>query len=91
MREAHIHGYCDVPSVAPGERIRFHVSCEEEGSYRADVVRLVHGDTNPAGPGFKEEVVETDANAEYPARFQPTHAGSHVIVEDGAGCMPRRG
>ena len=41
MREAHIHGYCDVPSVAPGERIRFHVSCEEEGSYRADVVRLV--------------------------------------------------
>ena len=83
MREANIHGYCDVPSVAPGERIRFYVSCEEEGSYRADVVRLVYGDTNPAGPGFKEEVVETDANAEYPARFQPTHAGSHVLVEDG--------
>ncbi len=82
MREANIHGYCDVPSVAPGERIRFYVSCEEEGSYRADIVRLIHGDTNPAGPGFKEEVVETDANAEYPARFQPTHAGSHVLVED---------
>jgi hypothetical protein len=33
----------------------FYVSCEEEGSYRADVVRLVYGDTNPAGPGSRRK------------------------------------
>ena len=37
----------------PERRIEFKVSCEEPGSYRADVVRLIHGDTNPAGPGLQ--------------------------------------
>ena len=83
MRKATIHGYCDRLSVAPGEPIEFKVSCEEPGTYRADVVRLVHGDTNPAGPGFKEEVVETDANGDYDGRLQPTDAGSCIVVEDG--------
>ena len=83
MRKATIHGYCDRLSVAPGERIEFKVSCEEAGTYRADVVRLVHGDTNPAGPGFKEEVVESDANGDYDGRLQPTDAGSCIVVEDG--------
>ena len=50
MRKTSIHGYCDVPSAAPGEKIRFYVSCDEPGTYRADVVRLIMGDTNPAGP-----------------------------------------
>jgi len=77
-----IHGYADRLSVAPGEPIAFKVSCEEAGRYRADVVRLIHGDTNPAGPGFMEAVVETQVNGEYPARFQPTDAGSCVVVED---------
>ena len=83
MRKATIHGYCDRLSVAPGEPIEFKVSCEEPGRYRADIVRLVHGDTNPAGPGFKEEVVETDANGDYDGRLQPTDAGSCILVEDG--------
>jgi N,N-dimethylformamidase len=88
VRKTSIHGYCDVPSVAPGERIRFYVSCDESGSFRADVVRLIMGDTNPAGPGFKEEVVQSAANGEYPARFQPTYAGSHVLVDDGGKLSP---
>ena len=77
-----IHGYADRLSVAPGEPIEFKVSCEEEGSYRADIVRLIHGDTNPAGPGFKEEVLETEVSGERPGRFQPTDAGSCVVVDD---------
>jgi N,N-dimethylformamidase len=83
MRKATIHGYCDRLSVAPGERIELKVSCEEPGRYRADVVRLVHGDTNPAGPGFKEEVVETEVNGDYDGRLQPTDAGSCIVVDDG--------
>jgi N,N-dimethylformamidase len=77
-----IHGYANRLSVAPGERIEFKVSCEEEGRYRADLVRLIHGDTNPAGPGFKEQVLDTELSGERPGRFQPTDAGSCVVVND---------
>lgn len=83
LRKATIHGYADRLSVAPGEPIEFKVCSEEPGRYRADVVRLVHGDTNPAGPGFLEEVIDAGINGEYEARFQPTDCGSCVVVEDG--------
>ena len=82
MRKTKIHGYCDRPSVAPGETIRFYVSAEDSGSYRADVVRLVNGDTSPSGPGFCEVAVNTTVSGEYRARFQPIHTGSHVVVDD---------
>jgi len=83
LRKTFIHGYADRLSVAPGEPIEFKVCSEEPGTYRADIVRLIHGDTNPAGPGFVEEVVESEASGDYPARFQPTDGGSCVVVEDG--------
>ena len=57
MHRPTIHGYSDRLSVAPGEEIAFKVSCEEPGPYRADLVLIIHGDADPAGPGFKEEVV----------------------------------
>jgi len=88
VRPTTIHGYCDRPSAAAGERIRFFVSAEEAGRYRASVVRLVCGDSNPAGPGFKEVAVETSLSGEYPARFQPIHPGSHVLVADHGGLHP---
>ena len=91
MTTSAIHGYSDRISVAPGERIRFMVSCEGAESYRADMVRLIHGDTNPAGPGFKSQPVETTANREYAARHQPIHAGSHVLVDDSAGRLALSG
>ena len=53
MRPATIHGYADRLSVAPLEPIEFKVSTDAPGTYRADVVRLIHGDTNPAGPGLQ--------------------------------------
>jgi N,N-dimethylformamidase len=49
------------------------------------VVRLRNGDTNPAGPGFREEVVTTQANGRYPAREQEIRTGSAVLVADGGG------
>jgi N,N-dimethylformamidase len=79
---ASIHGYSDRISVAPGDVIRFMVSCEEVKNYRADIVRLIHGDTNPAGPGFKEELIETPVSGDYKGRFQTIHAGSHVVIAD---------
>ncbi len=86
-----IRGYCDVPSAAPGETIRFFVSSDRPGEYRADIVRLVHGDTNPNGPGFKEELLETRVSGSYPARFQRTQFGSYVEIADRGALHPRAG
>ncbi len=79
---ASIHGYSDRLSVAPGDTIRFMVSCDEAPTFAADIVRLINGDTNPAGPGFKEELVASTGPEVYPARQQPILAGSHVMVAD---------
>ena len=91
MRPATLHGYADRLSVAPGEPIEFKVSTDVPGSYRADVVRLIHGDTNPAGPGFKERVVDSPANGEYEGRHQPIRSGSHIAISDGAGQLALTG
>jgi hypothetical protein len=50
-------GYADHLSVEAGGTVRVMVSSELP-RYRADIVRLIHGDTNPKGPGFKEELIE---------------------------------
>lgn len=76
-----IVGYGDRLSVAPGETIRFMVSCDGPSTFRADIVQLICGDLNPDGPGFKEKAVDTPVSGTYPGRVQRTHAGSYVSVE----------
>ena len=75
-----ITGYGDEISVRPGETIKFMVSCEMP-DYQADIVRLICGDTNPKGPGFKEELIETSVSKRYEGRRQAIHAGSYAIVQ----------
>ena len=72
-------GYGNRWSVAPGETIRFMVSAEVP-SYEAVIVRLIHGDTNPAGPGFKEERVPGAIEGSYLGRTQTYPSGSCVLV-----------
>ena len=76
-----IVGYADRFSVQPGESIKFMVSSELP-RYRVEIVRLIHGDTNPRGPGVKEELVDTPVNKDYPGEFQPLPNGSYVSVPD---------
>ena len=54
-----ITGYSDRYSLCPGEEVKFYVNSEKGESYRADIVRMIHGDTNPEGPGFKVEELDT--------------------------------
>lgn len=44
-------GYADKLSGRPGERVAIKVSSELGGTYRAELVRVISGDPNPAGPG----------------------------------------
>ena len=76
-----IVGYADRLSVQQGETIRFMVSCQRP-RYRADIVRLIHGNENPKGPGFKEELVESSVGGEYPGRHQVLRRGSYIQVAD---------
>jgi N,N-dimethylformamidase len=79
-----ILSYADRLSVAPTERIEFKVSCfEPSGEYTAHIVKLLHGDRNPEGPGFKETSINTEVTGKYPARHQLIDTGSFIRV-DGA-------
>jgi N,N-dimethylformamidase len=71
-------GYADKFSVENGQAIAFKISSELSGRYHAEIVRLRCADHT--GIGLKQTLVDTPVNGDYPARFQPTYAGSYVDV-----------
>ena len=73
-------GYADPLSVAPGEEIRFMVTTlDGPRRYRAEVVRLVAGDT---GPGALRTIrLPASIEGEHDGAPQPIDAGSYAIVE----------
>ncbi len=80
-----IVGYADGLSAAPGETVRFMVSCDPSIShYEARIVRMVCGDSQPGAPGLKHIPVASAVDGPYRARHQPIHAGSFVHVPDTA-------
>ena len=78
-----IVGYADHMSVQTGDAVKFMVSSRAP-RYRADIVRLIHGDANAKGPGIKETVIDTAANGEYVPKPQTLPLGSYVTVPDNA-------
>lgn len=80
-----ITGYLDRISGRPGESLAVKVSSTLPGDYQADLVRVISGDPNPAGPGMILREVTADFAGAYPGRFQPVHLGSCGLVESMAG------
>jgi N,N-dimethylformamidase len=83
-------GYPDQLSVRPGEIVSFQVSGDGADTFDAQLVRLIHGDTQPAGPGFKEIEVPSAVDGRYPLLTQLTHHGSYARIPD-AGRLLGRG
>src|SRR3569833_1031071 len=77
-----ITGYPDRIYARPGDTVKFMVSCEKPIAYRADLVRIICGDDNPEGPGYKEEEIAASFSGDYKGRKQHIHAGSCVKVPD---------
>jgi N,N-dimethylformamidase len=75
-------GYTDRFSATPGGKIGFKISSTFSEPYAVDVVRIIHGDPNPDGPGVKLRPVEASVAGAYPSRIQPVHLGSYVIAEN---------
>ncbi|MEQ8965715.1 MAG: hypothetical protein RID91_07815, partial [Azospirillaceae bacterium] len=79
-------GYTDRWTVHPGETIAFHVHCTAP-RYEAALVRLIHGDTNPLGPGFKEVAVESPLDGTYDGEARTIRKGSCAVLP----CPPSDG
>jgi N,N-dimethylformamidase len=73
-------GYVDRFSARPGERIAVKVSSQSDQPYQADLVRVIHADPNPAGPGIKLEEIGGNFAGTYASRVQPIHLGSCGVV-----------
>ncbi len=58
------------------------VSCQGLDQYDARLIRVIHGDVNPAGPGYREQSVPIDLGGPFAGRFQPINAGSYAVVPD---------
>lgn len=76
-----IVGYPDRYSVAPGETVNFKVSLEEGSSFDARLVRVVHGDANPDGPGLKFRHIASNADGSFAGKPQRADMGSFMRVE----------
>ena len=75
-----ITGYSDKYSICPGDDIKFYINSEYDEVYDTQIVRLIHGDTNPEGPGYKEEEISASCNKSYTGRNQRIHGGSYIVV-----------
>lgn len=75
-----IMGYCDRWSAAPGDTVRFMVSCLDGGSYEAQIVRLKQPDAGPLATRFAPEPVDAPCNGGHAGRRQPIPVGSLAVV-----------
>ena len=79
-----ILAYADRLSARPGEAVEIKVSCDGLARYEAELVRIIQGDINPEGPGYRKDSVCVDLGGPFAGRFQPIHTGSYGIVKDNA-------
>lgn len=82
MAQIKVFGYTDKISVKPGDELTFHVHADGTDKASAQLVRLIHGDEHPSGPGFIEEEIASPLNGEWKVRKQYTQVGSFLTVDD---------
>jgi N,N-dimethylformamidase len=82
MADIKIFGYANRISVKPGEEISFHVHADGTSRAKAQLVRLIHGDEHPSGPGFIEEEVKSSIDGDWDVKKQYTQVGNFLAVDD---------
>jgi N,N-dimethylformamidase len=75
-----ITGYCDKISVQPGDEINFMLSSNNASEVTVQIVKLIHGDENPVGPGFIEREVSTSCSSATEVVEQATQVGSYMVI-----------
>lgn len=74
-----VFGYLDRFSFLPGDEVACRFT--STGPVTADLVRLIHGDTSPDGPGFRCEEIGAVAAITVPGGEQPIHPGSFLHAD----------
>lgn len=77
-------GYADKWTARPGDVVGLHVS-SRTAQIDISVVRIRHGDDNPAGPGFLASNVDSPIAGRYTCEWHDVPSGSYAIVENVAG------
>ncbi len=82
MAEIKLFGYTNKISVKPGDKIDFHVSADGTDNAEAKLVRIIHGDEHPDGPGYLDEEIENPINGLWKVEKQFTQLGSFLKAND---------
>ena len=73
-------GYSSSVFVRPGGSLGFHVHSESP-NVDVQLVRLLHGDENPRGPGFQEREISSSIDGRHAAGPQEIFRGSFAELE----------
>ena len=85
MTNTRIFGYADPLAARAGGTVDFMISVEGRGTVVPQLVRVIHGDENPEGPGYVEEVVPLALPETLAVRRQFTQVGSFARADDVGG------
>jgi N,N-dimethylformamidase len=91
MANIRISAYTDRLSVKPGDTLQVMASAEAAETVRAQLVRLIHGDQHPDGPGFVEQPVTSPIDRDWPVRKQYIQKGNFLRVSDPQGHLAPSG
>ena len=76
-----IVGYSNEISVRPKQKISFMVSCDKKiKSIYSNFVKIIQGDNNPEGPGYKDEKVNSYKTKKHKAINQNIYSGSYIYI-----------
>ena len=81
-------GYSSSVFVRPGGSLGFHVHSESP-NVDVQLVRLLHGDENPRGPGFQEREISSSIDGRHAAGPQEIFRGSFAELETTAQLIER--
>jgi N,N-dimethylformamidase len=80
MANIRISAYTDRLSVKPGETLHVMASADATETMNAQLVRLIHGDQHPDGPGYLEQKVASPIEQSWPVRKQYIQKGNFLKV-----------
>jgi len=67
MANIRISAYTDKLSAKAGDTLQVMASADATSTLRAQLVRLIHGDEHPDGPGYIEQVVASAIDRDWPS------------------------
>ena len=84
MANSRIFGYSEPLVPRAGTNVDIKISVEGSNNVDAQLVRLLHGDEDPAGPGFVEQEVDSPINGNLEVKRQFLQLGNYCHLDDDA-------